>query len=897
MKWKSELMPTDFNFVYPSAAELYLESDLDIGVVEAEFGQREDWELIKSMLLGSDGIPPHSVPGQPIDWYSTKKGDEYWPTHLQLLSEKKGWDASTIQSIDVASSRIINHLFNPIERGNQTRHGLVIGHVQSGKTANYTALLSKAADAGYNFFIVLTGLYNDLRDQTQARLSKELIGSLQDPNGIHILESKYSVKWKEETMVGFDFHDLDHPYPPDPNVPTICVIKKNVSPLGSLPDSEDIGRGVIDWFRTFDQATLDSLNVLIIDDEADHASVNMMNREANDYRGERERLPSTINLLLRSLVDIIPRVAYVGYTATPFANVFIDPNEDDEEYGMTLYPRDFIVSLPRPPDHFGLEDIFPPGADGDWPHVTIVPEDDAHILREMTDREMGRIPTLNVPESMWDAIIDYLIICGIRRCRGQIEEHKTMMIHTRHTIENMTPLVRRIRAIIQHIQRHLTAGRTQEGRNWINRFQVRFADEFVQLGCVESWEEVLPQIQMQLARDCPVVLEINMDSEDVLDFDANAEDGLKAIAVGGNRLSRGLTLEGLCVSFFVRPTTTHDTLMQMSRWFGFRRGFSDLARVHVTAEIAERFSGMVEVERQLRDDIERYEEQTEITPLDFGVRVLQQHGMNPTRPLAMRNVRTLSAGTMAGGQKTPYTESFHFSNSDILRNNLSQLATLLSQLEQPENIGNNAKNLLWRNIEPIPVMNFLRSLQYPEQSPWPIDEIIAHIEGRIDVTEDELSAWNLALIGLERGVKKKPLSDYGIDYELVLPTRSRKTTGNGNGLGWVAGSTDTVVDLNRPLSEFNGPDGRFSYNRMWARRDPSTPLILAYIIDKDSTADGSRGRRATSARTDLFRDGEEPVHVLALTIVMPQAVLTQEERDSVQREYWIRTNSEPYPGL
>ncbi|MEL0101298.1 MAG: hypothetical protein VW862_06325, partial [Euryarchaeota archaeon] len=314
----------DFYLIYPLAAQLYLESGLDMDVVESEYGEREDWEQITGMLLGSDGIPPNSVPGQSSNWFHTIDGHEYWPSHLQLLSRKKGWSERELQSVDIASSKIVNHLFNPAEHGAQTRHGLVIGHVQSGKTANYTAVLAKAADAGYNFFIVLTGLYNDLRDQTQTRLSKELVGSLEDPDGIHLDSNHYSVKWKEETMPGRDFHNLEHPTEgPDPTIPTICVMKKNVSPLEK----------VVEWIETFDQSTLEQLNVLIIDDEADHASVNMMDREEYDYRGEPQRSPSTINLLMRTLVNIIPRVSYVGYTATPYANVFINPEEEHEEYG------------------------------------------------------------------------------------------------------------------------------------------------------------------------------------------------------------------------------------------------------------------------------------------------------------------------------------------------------------------------------------------------------------------------------------------------------------------------------------------------------------------------------------------------------------------------------------
>ena len=389
---------SEFIATYRRAAELYLRSDLRMEPVEAAFGADPEWPAARRMLLGRDADPPHSVPGESRAWYGVYESHEYWPAHLQLLVEKKRWDEKAVQSIDLASTKVVNHLFDPRVPGRHAKHGLVIGHVQSGKTANFTAVISKAADAGYNLIIVLTGLYNDLRDQTQSRLSKELVGSLSDPDGHDLNGRSFGTPWKEETRVGRDFHDIEFHPAPDGNRPTIAVIKKNVSPL------ERIGQ----WTSGLDEALLQSLNVLIIDDEADHASVNTMTgEEFNDYRGEPQRSPSRINELLRTLIKSLPRVSYVGYTATPFANVFIDPDEETPELGLTLYPKDFIVSLPKPRGHFGLEEVFPDEPlDEDPRHVVIVPQDQADVLRALTADER---PNIDLPASMEAAVMDYLL--------------------------------------------------------------------------------------------------------------------------------------------------------------------------------------------------------------------------------------------------------------------------------------------------------------------------------------------------------------------------------------------------------------------------------------------------------------------------------------------------------
>lgn len=873
-----------FNEVYPRAAELYRSSGLDIEAVAAVYGGRADWPTLRGMLLGTDGTPPHSVPRDPSHWYSVHAEHEYWPAQLDLLIKRKQWDDSSVQSLDIASSKVVNHLFDPSEPGEQSRHGLVIGHIQSGKTASFTAVVAKAADAGYNLVIVLTGLYNDLRDQTQSRLSKELCGSVKDQRGHHVDGDLYSVAWREETSGSRDFHNLEWHPAPDPAEPTIAVIKKNVSPLES----------VLEWVDGFGDELKQTLNVLIIDDEADHASVNTMTgEEIDEETGEPENSPSAINRLLRSLIKRLPRVAYVGYTATAFANVFIDPDESDEELGLTLYPKDFIVSLPKPRGHVGLEDIFTcePVMESP-PHVVIVPQDEADDLRAMTTDDQ---PTRAVPPSLQEAIMDYLLTGAVRVVRGEKNFHHTMMVHTKHTLDAMTPLVRRVREIIRDFEQNLPRTSSKRGKDLEADFLRRWEEEFVAKGCAEDWADVRLRLMEFILHATPKILEINMGGGDSLEFDRYKAKGLKAIAIGGNRLSRGLTLEGLCISFFIRPTSTHDTLMQMSRWSGFREHHLDLVRVHVTADIFERFTGMIGVERELRDDLERYEAQTELTPLDFGVRVLRQEDTTPTRPGARRNVRTIDTGGTEE-QSVFFTGRFDFDDENKLEENLSALAEFVQELGAPRRVGGKEETILWRDIGPEKIEQFIDELEYPEQGTWPVDRILSHIERRVEAGGGELSSWRFAMIGLQAGVLQCPLADYGLDeLSLVLPQRTRLA--GLNSVGMMPGPWDFIVDLPNRREEFQTPGGTgFNYNRMWERRPVEHPLLLAYVIDKASSPKPSFGRSAAKPRTSLFREGETPVHVLGLALAFPQANLTAADR-ARQRTYWIRASAEPFPGL
>ena len=528
-----------------------------------------------------------------------RQGWVYWPRLRQYLLTTRGWPPPAVQSIDDATDRILDSLEDPHGDRDFDRRGLVVGYVQSGKTANYTALIAKAADTGYRLFIVLTGIHNQLRQQTQRRLNAELVGS--EPGGVMLPADE------RRTWLTFTTTDLLGDFTPGTvdtaalagGQPALIVSKKNASVLRRLNQ----------WLETLPAATRETLPVIVIDDEADQASPNTRSNrpfpdvdEDGDDRDVAEMLaespPSRINELIRGLLNGFPRVAYVGYTATPFANVLIDHQAEDRVVGADIYPRSFIVDLPRPHDYYGPERIFGSGDDADSPAMDVirrVPDDDLHLLIPDT-RDDAQDFDPQLPDSLRDAIDSFVLGGAARYQRGDGDEPTTMLIHTTH----YTRVQQRLHEVIA---RYMTELRDEWRYNWQHgledRLRERWENDFRPVTRSENVAADVPFAEIRehigTLLEHPIeTLQLNSASEDILDY--NRDASLKVVVVGGNRLSRGLTLEGLLVSYYVRRANAYDTLMQMGRWFGYRSNYADLTRIYTTADLEQWFRDLVFVE-------------------------------------------------------------------------------------------------------------------------------------------------------------------------------------------------------------------------------------------------------------------------------------------------------------
>jgi len=536
-----------------------------------------------------------------IDWY-------YWRRYERLLSEEKHFPPRVVAGLDGVTDRVLGLLENPPRDGDWDRRGMVIGQVQSGKTANYLGLCCKAADAGYRVISVIAGLHNSLRMQTQRRLDEGLVGfdSVRILNGrtrrLGVGEFDFSRQPSALTtsLGDFDRQIAEKAVIPlaNSNEPWVFVIKKNAMILDNL----------VKWLAAHNRHRgVDRIDepMLLIDDEADNASINI---------GRRDEV-SRINGLVRGLLGMFTRSSYIGYTATPFANIFIDPEDEDEMLGDDLFPRDFIVSLDPPNNYFGPGRLFGAGSG-----LSLQIADDFEALLPLDHKIDWRVAGL--PKSLEQALRVFLLARAIRLCRGQAGVHNSMMVN----VSRFLNVQGQVRALLHErvtvIRQSLSVSGGLPARDVVAYPEIRaLHDVFRQQyagSCGVGWPDVFQRLHESVS--AVQVIEVNSRAADPLDYLAYEETGLNVIAVGGFSLSRGLTLEGLTVSYFLRNSVMYDTLMQMGRWFGYRDGYDDLCRVWMPEEAAGWYGHISESIDELREDLARMQRMN-ATPKDFGLRV------------------------------------------------------------------------------------------------------------------------------------------------------------------------------------------------------------------------------------------------------------------------------------
>ncbi|MBM7438928.1 Z1 domain-containing protein [Streptomyces sp. HB132] len=588
-----------------------------------------------------EAVPVFKEPGATViskeftSWYSRDAAAArafYWNSYEQTL-RRKGWSDAAVSSLDEASHAVVERLSDPTRTEAYGSRGLVVGYVQSGKTANFTGVTAKAIDAGYRLVIILGGTLNLLRGQTQRRLDMELIGRENilrgtDPADTDALigvdyqdDEEWPAKFvshggRPSTLGSFDIErlttrdndyksletgiralefdkqDRTQPlYSPDNlhhAAARVMVVKKNSSVLAKLiKDLKKIG------------PILSEVPTLIIDDESDQASVNTTDpKKWEDGKVARK----AINGQITQLLGLLPRAQYVGYTATPFANVFVDPGDEED-----IFPRDFLISLPRPTGYMGVQDFHDLESDGtaEETHVRGIYDDTGDRLQEA---------------------LDAFVLTGalkLYRADRDVPEgpfrHHTMLVHESVQQREHADLALRINSMW-----HRSAYTGQEGHTRLaallaSDFQ-RFADDG--LPTPTSYDDLKPYVsrarQLINSGGEPVIIVNGATERDYeqaeLDFDRTPH--VWKILVGGTKLSRGFTIEGLTVTYYRRTTQQADTLMQMGRWFGFRPGYRDLVRLYIgrevpmgkkkTVDLYEAFEAICRDEETFRTQLTRY---------------------------------------------------------------------------------------------------------------------------------------------------------------------------------------------------------------------------------------------------------------------------------------------------
>ena len=558
----------------------------------------------------------------------------FWKRYKDYLEQVKHWNPRVTAKLGQVSDEILDECCDP--QGDDCHiRGLVIGDVQSGKTSNYTALANKAADVGYNLVIILSGIPELLRQQTQKRLDLEFCGRKSnlylDPNKRAVFTpvgvGKFGYK---KTIACFTSEDNDFNATvlnsnglslSSVNGTILLVVKKNATIL----------RNLYTWLKHNNELNANGeidKSLLLIDDEADNASVNTSNPDTD---------PKAINKAIRVLLTVFSRTTYLAVTATPFANIFIHPTKTsdvvikDKEGNVLetvpnvpdLFPADFIYALDAPSNYIGAERIF--SVDGDQQGI-IESIDVDDFYKYFPDKHKKELVVEGLPLDLYKSLNYFLLANAIRDIRGDISEHRSMMIHvSRFTlVQNQISSI--VLAWLEQIKSDLINYAAlpladSEKIESIHNLHVVWDEFKLENKASVTWAEILSKYLYKAV--APIeVRTINSESGATsLDYDKHNKDGLRVIAIGGNILSRGLTLEGLMTTYFCRNTNMYDTLMQMGRWFGYRPNYDDLVKIWITEETKDWYGYIQKATRDLRDQIKRMK-MTNLSPKEFGLKVM-----------------------------------------------------------------------------------------------------------------------------------------------------------------------------------------------------------------------------------------------------------------------------------
>jgi hypothetical protein len=818
-------------------------------------------------LVDSDEIgPPWITPQIKAKWV-------HWPWLQAYLAAEVKRPLRVMKELDFSTDEVIDMIGDPKRDGIWDRRGLVVGHVQSGKTQHYTAVAAKALDAGFKLVIILSGIHENLRQQTQERVEEVLIGKDSRREfahcGIRLWSNRRLARIRipgdpiaplpdiiTQTSVAGDFGAVvnrgQHVTPGQ--VPVIMVVKKNASILDNL----------LRWVKNANDGAALDFPALVIDDEADHSSI-------NTAATDPETNPTRINNLIRKIIWRLNRVAYLGYTATPYANIFMDPapvpksatrNLDDR--GADIFPKTFITTLKAPTNYLGPEEVFGRASDESLEIAGIQP---LPMHREVDDADSWMPPrhrkTLivspDMPNSLQEAIRAFLLTVAARMALGHGGEHMSMLVHVSRFTAVQEQVVKHIENDLSSLIERLRHGESADDEwaaleeLWRRVFEGPFASfvthpsQQLVKPKLPEWGSIKALVFEAFGRI--VFRNINSSSKQNLDY-SGAKDGLVVVAVGGDRLSRGLTLSGLSVSYFLRGARAFDTLMQMGRWFGYRPAYAHLCRVYAPGQIVENFAKIALATEELRREFSRmcYLKKR---PTEYGLRVREPRiDMLVTAMNKMRRGETV---------RVHFAESF-VSSLDIPKNaadaNFKAFSVLMSEMEKRHGGEVAATQLMksgekgshhhrWEAVDGKLVLEFLKTYRASANICFAADtngstQIARYVQTMLD--KGELDKWTVALVTNSRSDEVAILGKkYRRLYRKIDAGKAKARRDQYTFQG-VAMGQDEAIDLsseeyNKAIAQSAGDKrSKAAFYRM--NRPPERGLLLLYPIspEKEGTA-------------------------------------------------------------
>jgi hypothetical protein len=794
-----------------------------------------------------------------IEWLPARKTEidwKYWDRYKHWLLYEKNLPPAVVDDLENTTDSVLGRLESADRKGTWDRRGMVVGHVQSGKTGHYTGLICKAVDAGYRLIIVLAGSDNGLRAQTQLRIDEGFLGFTMGYGSNDQVGKQVGVG----LLIEFPFQNYGpHTFTtakengdfkknvaqglgvlPGGAAPIVLVVKKNTVVLKNL----------YEWARAVLGSERDGVHkipnvpILVIDDECDYASVNTKNTRYEFAQKSEQVEPTKINGWIRKILHMFDQSSYVGYTATPFANIFIyhEPGTELKTYGEDLFPRSFIICLPKSSDYMGADKVFGlrqsinRGIDYQEPLPILRPFSDLDTWISPSHEKTWTPTPGPVPESLSNAMLSFVLVCAARRARGQENEHNSMLIHLSRLVDPQTEIIQIIERERDAIKRAIRNSKG-ETRPIMEKLKQIWETDFTETTAsfndpdlrIISWTEISGHLLAAIEKI--EVKGINGKSDDALNYYENQRYGVSVIAIGGAKLSRGLTLEGLTVSYFQRNTKMYDTLMQMGRWFGYRNGYADLCRLYTTDELIRWYGDITEATEELYCQFEEMRI-TNATPAQFGLKVAQSpENLLVTAKVKMRDTTTLR---LSYEGSNPSYRTFRATSIPQCESATRALARWAIQ--------NGSKDLLedkshvYKGLSSAGVLEFLQNFfAYPGITTADPKLIAEYIRSCNSVKE--LESWTVAFVSLDRS------SGADMQFEglpIKLQNRKSKPSGEDRYVGSLWSASDERLglsedELNKAKWKNSSEIDNLNSGAMFRMgRDISHGLLAIYFIDTKS---------------------------------------------------------------
>lgn len=751
-------------------------------------------------------------------WYPREgQSTFYWDNYVKVLRNKNFGDPA-INELDASTRKIVERLADPSRATPYQSKGLVVGYVQSGKTANFAGTVAKAIDAGYKLVIVLTGTIELLRSQTQKRLDKELVGEenvlggaatrvrelqsviagldesdpvqkrkLQDlseqldgvksgvdyiahddqdwkdgkfskfgvlpddagaPRIVRLTELKDDYKRLRDRLADIDFDstraDKTKPMFAEENLAHghvwLAVVKKNASTLKKLRDD-------LHSMRT----KLGDIPALIVDDEADQASVNTKRPKRGVALTKEEKERTAINKHISEILSHMPRCQYLAYTATPFANVFVDPVDSAD-----IFPKDFIVALEPSDEYMGAKAFH--DIDGSPEAPTIANSNKQAYYRPLPVDEDG----MAEDDGLRSAVDAYVLSGAIKLWRSErlydpsSLKHHTMMVHEGAKTTSHVDSAERVRSAWQRGNFTGPAGVARLRHLWESDFAHVSEARAAGAPGPTSFDELkkyIPQVVKKVNKGYasdgatnPVVLVNGSKESEYMQPDINfdAQHGVWKILVGGTKLSRGFTVEGLTITVYTRVSVAADTLMQMGRWFGYRKYYRDLVRLYLGSDIQKHrrsidlydaFTSIARDEEDFRSELAQFSKLRKdgrpvITPMDVAPLVIQRlPWLKPTGANKMYNARIVEKGT---GGKAIDLFALKDPGTSANTHNTALFAEMMKKLDRVGVFATDARtqySVRYAVLDASTVVEFLRRFEFFDRDVY--ESQIRFVESRI----------------------------------------------------------------------------------------------------------------------------------------------------------------------